>query len=92
MMTNDLRTATYFTLVTTRGQRSIPHLIINPTRGQYHSNGTPLIMSVEHRNKQNIPNMRFIGWSSVLAVLLDANDMRFYPFLQCNRGSHWLKS
>ena len=32
----------YFTLVTTRGQRSIPRLIINPTRGQYHSNGTTL--------------------------------------------------
>ncbi len=33
----------YFTLVTTRGQRSIPRLIINPTRGQYHSNGTALM-------------------------------------------------
>ncbi len=33
----------YFTLVTTRGQRSLPRLIINPTRGQYHSNGTTLI-------------------------------------------------
>ncbi len=32
----------YFTLVTTRGQRSIPRLIINPTRGQYHSDGTTL--------------------------------------------------
>ncbi len=31
-----------FTLVTTRGQCSIPRLIINPTRGQYHSNGTTL--------------------------------------------------
>ncbi len=32
----------YFTLVTTRGQRSIPRLTISPTRGQYHSNGTIL--------------------------------------------------
>ena len=33
----------YFTLVTTRGQRSILRLTTNPTRGQYHSNGTTLI-------------------------------------------------
>ncbi len=32
----------YFTLVTTRGQRSILHLNTDPTRGQYHSNGTTL--------------------------------------------------
>ncbi len=32
----------YFTLVTTRGQRSILRLTPNPTRGQYHSNGTTL--------------------------------------------------
>ncbi len=31
-----------FMLVTTRGQRSILCLTINPTRGQYHSNGTTL--------------------------------------------------
>ncbi len=34
----------YFTLVTTRGQRSIMRLTTNPTRGQYHSNGTTLNM------------------------------------------------
>ncbi len=30
----------YFTLVTTRDQRSILRLTTNPTRGQHHSNGT----------------------------------------------------
>ena len=34
----------YFVLVTTRGQRSILCLTINPTRGQYHANGTTLRM------------------------------------------------
>ena len=33
----------YFMLVTTRGQRSILCLTINPTRGQYHANGTTLM-------------------------------------------------
>ncbi len=36
----------YFTLITTRGQRFIPRLIINSTRGQYHSNGTTLISNL----------------------------------------------
>ncbi len=35
----------YFMLVTTRGQRSILCLTINPTRGQHHSNGTTLTAS-----------------------------------------------
>ena len=32
----------YFPLVTTRGQRFILRLTTNPTRGQYHLNGTTL--------------------------------------------------
>ncbi len=34
----------HFTLVTSRGQRSILRSTTNPTRGQYHSNGTTLIL------------------------------------------------
>ncbi len=34
----------YFASVTTRGQRSIPRLTINATKGRYHSNGTRLGM------------------------------------------------
>ncbi len=54
----------YFMLVTTRGQRFILCLTINPTRGQYHSNGTTLTKSVQIRVHGNRPIITYNFWSS----------------------------